>query len=658
MPIDFAAIAAQFTPRMQRVIKPIALAFERLSEWLKPRAEQMTEIERATRAFPILRFYNEALTAFLDPSQRGTLAPLEPPRSLLESFGYGGRRFLGGFAEIPQAAQEERLIPGFLGGINDLLDAIVAAIDRYRTPTPEMFDPTRPRNFLDIIGQGVLFFRAVGTSLNQIHSLDPKQPSFTSNVKALQQAWGETFGRNSTQIQAGATAVDDRRPAFAQVDDIARQLGLVVLAIPLIGAMLQPLIEATVLRLKLMLLDVFQGIERTIFGLRAQAINLFAVDLLNLSEQAIRFTRAISFIVRDNLRVYMMFGIQYAEQTLDSVKQFLTNFSTWMNQVIQLLQGWLHGMMGFLDTEVVDLVSILGIPTTLGTVLKSLPRLTLRQLLLDNAELLGDILAGAIRAARFKLSINPAFRVGNWISDKNILERMEALEDVIKILTRNSLRQQFLSQLSSSGAFRTPAVDFPNIYEAFFGAGSPPFAAVLQSTRESLEQDITGVLDAGSQLLDGLGASFATAADRAAQLDPRRYHQMAQTSDRLVEQLFGDQFTATQPSDRLAQAFDQALSRGGFELIGQVIPAYVLEMERYWQEQRASDVEISRETSTSPHILSRRQRLGRIETPSLIIRLPGRFLNDALVQETAQQFKLALNGIYRSGLEQHQQALA
>jgi hypothetical protein len=407
-----------------------------------------------------------------------------------------------------------------------------------------------------------------------------------------------------------------------------------------------------------MLLDLFQGIERDIFAMRTQAINLFAVDLLNLSEQAIRFLRAISFIVRDNLRVYMIFGIQYAEQTIDSVQQFLTNFSTWMNQVMQLLQSWLHGMLGFLDKEVIDFAWLLGTPPILGTALRKLPKLTLRDLLLENAELLGDLLIAAIGSVRRQLSRNPIARIADWISGKDVLRRVAALENVIRILTRDRLRRHFLRQLSTGGAFQTPAVDFPNIYEAFFGAGTPAFATALQSTRESLEGNITGVLDAGTQLLDGLGSSFATAADRAAQLDPRRYQAMAQTSDRLVEQLFGDQFTATQPTDPLAQAFEQALSRGGFELIGQVIPAYVLEMERYWREQRASDIEISRETPTSPHILSRRQRLGRIETPALIIRLPDRPLDPALIQETAQQFQRALNSIYRTGLERHQRAVA
>jgi hypothetical protein len=133
---------------------------------------------------------------------------------------------------------------------------------------------------------------------------------------------------------------------------------------------------------------------------------------------------------------------------------------------------------------------------------------------------------------------------------------------------------------------------------------------------------------------------------------------MAQTADQLVERLFADQFTARRPVDPLARAFEDALARGGFELIGTVVPTYVVEMRRYWQEQRASGVQTRRETPTSPHLLARRQRLGRIETPGLVLRLPGRPLDEAFTRETAERFRYALNDIYRTGLARHQAAAA
>lgn len=637
MPIDFMAIAAQFEVQTQRLIKPLALAFEHLGKWLKPRAKQFADIEQATRAFPVLRFYEEALTAVLDPSQRGTLSPIEPSQSLLGSVGEGARRFVGGLERIPQAVREEFLIPNFLGSINDILVAIVASIDRYSRPTAALFDPKQPRHFLDIIGQSVLLFRATGTSLRQIDR-------FTASVQALRQV-------DLIPSNGSPKALPDRRSALEQVDDIGRTLTLAILSLPMFGAVLQTLIDSVILKVQSQVLNHFQHIEQRVFNLRQTVLKFFAVDLLNFSEKAIRFTIALSFIIRDNLRVYTAFGVQYAEQSIQAIAKFLGDFSTWMNEVMRLISGWLTGMFSFLDVEIIDVAKLLGMPSiTLGTTLMKLPTIRLRDLLVDNAEAIGAGLIAAIESIRNL--------PGGRIADAVVGHRIAALENVIAILTNDRLRRRFLSELSPDGAFQTPTVNFPNPFEAFFGAGSSPFRDTLRTTRESLERNIGSILEAGSQTLNTLGTRFATVADRAAQLDPTRAQALAQTADRLANQLFGNQGGTPHPPDRLAMAFDQALARGGFELFNQVIPIYVLEMERYWQEQRTSEVQVTTQTPTSPHILARRQRLGRVEAPELVIRLPDRPLNSDLVQAAATQFRQALNGIYRTGLERHQSAAA
>jgi hypothetical protein len=635
MPIDFAAIAKQFAPQTKALVKVMALAFERLGAWLKPRFDQIAEIERLTRPFPVLRFYNGALTAAIDASQHRTLTPLEPSYSALERFGNAGRRFVGGFEDIGTTVRSDTALYRLMKVLRELTDALVASVQRYQTPTPEMFNPNRSRHVLDIFGQGVLFLRASAASLPQLEA-------FRENREALQQAWAETWG----QPGPGASAPDNR-PTFMQIDDLTNYLVLGILAIPLLGRIIHTVMQAAFIRAKLLMLDILQGIEHEVFALRRAVIGFFAYTLYDYAEMAITWAYGIRRVVVGNLRFYLRLAHDYLRAVLNETRRFIDDFGTWINQVLTLLQRWLTGLDRILDTEILDPIVLI---TPLPIVPWSAPpTITLRDLLTGNAQALGVALVAAIRSARSSpgsLSI---------VTEVLYRRRLDALERIILIVTNDRLRRRFLAELTNeSVAFRRPHVEFPNIYDAFFGPDAPDLGAALTSGRDTLRDSISNTLGATTNLLRGESTVFETAASRAAVLSQNRYMRIAQTADQLVVSLFSDQAGRPAEVRGAALAFQQAFMRGGFSLIGEIILVYVAEMDSYWQSERTSEVVVQRETPTSPHILARRERLGRVETSELVIRVPQRPMDGDLQQLVLKRFSNALSSIYMQGLEQHQ----
>src|SRR5579871_1839896 len=149
---------------------PIAEAFHHLGKWLKERTEQMQKWELASRMFPIIRFYNDAITVWIDASQHHSLGPSPPPLSVWDHLAASGRAFWNGLGRVGEAVQEDLILPEIFGTIAAIVDLVWESIERFSQPTPEMFDPSK-RTASDLFGEVGLGFRAVLSSLGQIRGI-------------------------------------------------------------------------------------------------------------------------------------------------------------------------------------------------------------------------------------------------------------------------------------------------------------------------------------------------------------------------------------------------------------------------------------------------------------------------------------------------------
>jgi hypothetical protein len=205
---------------------------------------------------------------------------------------------------------------------------------------------------------------------------------------------------------------------------------------------------------------------------------------------------------------------------------------------------------------------------------------------------------------------------------------------------------------------------FPNFFEAFFGPGTPDIAGALQRFATGTVTQVQVTVQAGVDMLSGFARTFSRAADAAARMGaPERYRALAARADRLAEISFGPQLDAmsrrvtARPAQPMEEALVGWLGRGGFHIIGAVIPAYVAEMRRFWQQQVASGTEpMLTITPTSPHILARRARLGRVRMRRLQITARGQAADETLVEAVARQFKQAVEQAYVTGFLVIQQA--
>jgi len=166
MPIDFAKIVALFQVPFQNEMKRITDTFEKLAKWLDKKVKKAEELERRTRQFPRIDFYNEAVTIWVDRSQHHLLSQGASP-SWWSMFTRGGANFVRGLKRVRTAIEEDVAVISSLGVLAEALSAISDSFDRWNAPTEKAFD-FKSQNIFDILGELGWFFRAVPSSNEQI----------------------------------------------------------------------------------------------------------------------------------------------------------------------------------------------------------------------------------------------------------------------------------------------------------------------------------------------------------------------------------------------------------------------------------------------------------------------------------------------------------
>src|SRR5262245_43103131 len=100
MPIDWDSVAEPFRVPVGLQIKSFVDAFQLLARTLSRRLEQTRASERASREFPIIRFYNGAVTLWVDRWQHGALGGDAGPPSVWDTLRASGQAFVGGLGRI------------------------------------------------------------------------------------------------------------------------------------------------------------------------------------------------------------------------------------------------------------------------------------------------------------------------------------------------------------------------------------------------------------------------------------------------------------------------------------------------------------------------------------------------------------------------------
>lgn len=647
MPIDFARIAALFSTRQQSQLKPIAELFKRLGKWLTRRMKTISEIEKNSRRFPVLVFQGTALAVWIDTSQYGALQLRDQP-SFGEHLSAGGRAFMGGISRIGQSAREEWILPNLFKAVQGIFQTILSSIERFMEPSSSMFDP-RQRTGSDLFGLAALAYRSVVSSSGQLRTLalDIHTASFLLIPETDSSFQPQLIGTTPSPVS------QERGRTFSEYLDLgSRYIMGAILILPTLPGHLGLLIRAGWIRGRLLLINIFQRTEQRVFELRQTVVDIFFMDLPHFIIEAFGFMMTARGVIMKNLEYFICFGQIYTKELLTNIRRFaddLTRYMRFWTNLVEMIRQFMEALMNF--DLMPFIINPLGIPQFILGRSPGVPRLTL-----------GDLLDASGHAVRISLKLSltnflttlrtaivlaPGYILGLY---RGVMRKLNLAQEVV-----NQLFQSPAPYPAETARFRL-ATSFPNIFDAFFGTGTTDLGSALRTMATEITREIGELLNTGADFLYGIGNHFQMASQRSARLgSPDQYGALAVWAQSAALTTFGGQAEELRRSlserrDSFETTFVSWLSRGGFHLVGATIPLYVAEMQRYWQAQLQEGSELTMIiTPTSPHIIARRVRLGRVRLRSLVIRAPDRELDDDLADRIANRFKNAVENAYVSG---------
>ena len=636
MPIDFAAVAALFrTPLTAEttLMKPV---FDRLVDAVKDLDRTSLLAERATRAYPVLRYRDGALAVHVDVAGAPPLARTGS-LELAEGLRDGGRRFVEGLGWVRTAVDQELALPRMLDVPLDALRAVAASLDRFSRATPAMFDDRRSR-FSDVFGLLNLGWSSLLGRADQ------------DQIRAA--AGGAMAGMTLVDIVFSFLPADPPELAALsgldrlqeKLDEKAKLVLDIVLILPVVGLAIEVLVADGSIYVERLLLTELSGVEQKVYDLRSGVVDglLMAFEA---GSTAHFFVAAAELVLGLDVAVLTTGFPAWLDGLVAGVTDLVQSIGDWGRWITSLLEAVRSVVDDFMNFDLMGWIAGMLLPAWLLSVLPALPRLTVDDLIgMAVGEAVGSVrsaLESWFGAADRALSVVPGDTAASYRA------KLAAAGEVVDIvLTPTPFT--YPPDVMPTG----PLAGFPDIYESVFGGGRR--ALLLDSVRtfgDELRAGVVGTLRGGAALAGGLadmaGAEGERQATFGAGLHLREWERGSRgVAHDLFSPLEGDVRSrmAARRADPMALAFDDAAASVGIAAAGAAVPAYVGEMRRFWAA-RATPVE----HPTSAHILARHGRLAMVRVPRLTLHAEGREPGADLAAQAATGFRGAVGTAYRDG---------
>lgn len=629
MPIDFAPIAEAFREPFSEQTARMAPVFLRLKKAVERWDEQARLAERATRAYPVLRYVGDALAVRVDTAN---LRPFAAPPSvgLVEGLRAGGRRFVAEVGWIGTALEQELALPRMARVGAEALTGVAGSIERFRPPSPSMFD-VRERRAEDVFGLLFLGMLALRTSEGQLVDLvmsGRRAAPLMDLYDRLLPDPAEYAGMPKAQVLS------------IKFQAKSRTMMAAILLLPAISEALAVLTHDGTLYAKRLLLTKLSEAERSMLDFRASAVDAL-IHASQIGIVAYGWFSGIADVVWANALILSTFMPGVVRHLLDGVQGFaeaLTAWGAWLTDAFETARAVVEAFMGF---DVMPFILALVFPPWVLAILPSPPELTID-------DLVSLMISGGVGVARGTLLGFLAAADGAlWlIGEEEYRAKVQDLAEVFRIVL-------------TPRPFTLPADLRPGFVMAGFPDLSAPFGgsrgrALLESFDRlglDLRRSVEGTLAGATDLLEGFAGTVAGEAERSASFaSPARIRGMIERSRSLADEVFGgEQATleariAGRRPDELGAAFERAVAEGGIAVAGAAIPIYVGRMRRFWGTRRAAAPR-----PTSPHILARHGRLGVVRCPRMTMRVRGGTPDAALATLVATRFRDQVGEVYRLG---------
>jgi hypothetical protein len=664
MPIDFAAVAAHFADQVALEGRRVVLVQRALAttKVLTKRRDAGRAVEQATRMFPVVLFYDGAVTMQIGLGQRSVIGLTTPRPSFPEHLWRGVKGFFVGLAGIVEPFRSDRAETAVARTAAEIYRGLAYVEHSVATFQQPQSAPSKPggapitmfersTSASDLIGLAALGFRALDEASRKAGEIEV----FTGQIERTL-----NVVRGPEKAKTAATpGAESAAPAASLTDRLGEaSLGLAA-AISVVGVVPQlvsTVVEGAMIHLRVLLLDELRSIERSVLDLRDRLVLGIVEGVLAGADRAVDIVNAAQSIAGANIVAALDGARVVGRGLIRGILAFVRGIRSFLGGVVRfltLLPGVLKVLVDF------DLLRLLG-GGVKGTIASAFAggKFSLGDTLTKNATEVNVGLARSLWSkaqAVARASIVFGGVLARIAAQKYLRRVRRVLDALFPGWGGDDDHRITVPEAPGKLAFKS---DFPRLSSTMFGGGRAELLLdQIDGLERSLDTNVAEALRSTRDGLEGFTAEFQRKATEAAALRDRcRLILAAAESGILADRVFGGEVGAARKAvtdrdkDQLALAFESWLATGGFVLIGEVIPFYVEEVARLWREKVEHAAEPPPITPTSPHILQRRATLGKVRVPRMTLHVPaGRQLDPALADEVTQRFGFAVDDAYRSG---------
>jgi hypothetical protein len=643
-------LADRQVARLGRLLSDLNLASSLLEKTLAKRLDEGRKLDDLTSSFPVFRFHDTALTAYVSRAQFG--AALTRPQPGLGANIQGIADAWNFPRDWANKATEALLLPRLIALFRQIVTAAAASVKRFETPAADMFKPGAVQA-VDLIGMGALLFNALAVGRHGIMARSRR-------------------AYNAVQSIPSDPAAPPGLPLDMRLDDAWRIITGALLIVPALGGLALQIGSDLIKWLRHTVLQSLYDTEQMVFDARADLLATMSRTLGAFGQTALSFLVIAQDYALGTLRYWTDFANAYLNGLFDGISAFATLFGEFWTGV----QDLIGAVIGFGDA-----VLAISLGDVIHTTLLAIQ--DIGDLLIDLAYDWPFVPDGYKAPDWFAVSLGELLMgEGNGSRARSELSRgIGRLVDIVfgsTALSSGALVAADAAKVNLFGMINGLAMLMPRLNKRPLPLGAQPVlrysvetepdlnAAIIRPLQADLTASIGRLTDSLARetattttalvdMLDGTAGQFDKAGHQAARLGSTSvFERFTAGADTLADQVFPQaRGGPPNPLATLGQAFGKSYGlqiggalRGFEAIIGDYLGFAIGEWRAHLDANRDTPAEV---TPTSPRILLQHARLGRVHVPQMRLKLAGWPTDQSTARRVAAEFAAAIHDAYIAG---------
>lgn len=640
-------------PLFRRLLSDLNIASLSLEAGLKRRFDDADRAERLTSAYPVFRFTDEALSAFVTRNQYGQALSGPTP-------GWADRLAgLGRAWNLPRTIgfriREAQLLPRLLSVVRQAIAAVGASVRRFEKPFSGMFSEGAV-SAVDLFGMGALAFRSLGAGRAGLYV----------RIKALHEGLDAPSAVVTAGVGGSGAALPDL-PLGDQIDEATRYVAGALILLPAISALMLDLGPDLIAGIKHITIENLVGIEAQVFDLRASFLAALSRGFAAYAQATVGFM----LVVRDYALAHLDHWVAFAGAYLDGLHggliTFVNEFGTFWGGVHTLITV----MIGYGDQILaIDLTELIHRTLIAFQYLADF----IIHMIYDKDEKPQRYVAPASFPVTFGQLV---LGDGNGLRARTEVARgagrvRELAGGSLVVLLGGSIG---LDQMGINFAGLLNGVDTlglrlnrtvrpldPQPLLRYTDAAEPDLVAlIVRPARDGIRDIVNNLGNSANTALQTTATGLTTMLDSAAtEFDRagasaarsglgRTFGRIARQAETIAAAVFPLEQRTPSEFEPLAQQFAVAIS-GGFRAMEGVIGGYLGFVLQEWRTHLDANADTPVEVNAaSPRILLQRARLGRVHMPEMVMRLDGHEFSERTAALVARRFAAEIRAAYLRG---------